>query len=74
MGARNLLILKTQFGSINIRLVNDFVCGNMIWAVGSLWVFFCNYVPFSFGLILRYIFRFDEFLILINEILKFLID
>ncbi|XP_057448242.1 uncharacterized protein LOC130739829 isoform X2 [Lotus japonicus] len=38
--------------------VNDSVCGNMALAFGSLRVFICSYVLYSFGLIQRYIIRF----------------
>ncbi|KAK7362298.1 hypothetical protein VNO77_04408 [Canavalia gladiata] len=58
MGSKNLVMLKTH---INLSFANDFVYENVIWALASLWVFFCNYVLYSLGLILRYIFRFDEF-------------
>ncbi|KAL2344550.1 hypothetical protein Fmac_005835 [Flemingia macrophylla] len=58
MGTRNVFMLKTHIGSINLSFANGFVYENMIWALASLWVFFCNYVLYSFGLLLRYIFRF----------------
>ncbi|KAK7400920.1 hypothetical protein VNO78_12229 [Psophocarpus tetragonolobus] len=60
MGARNLVMLKTHIGSINLSIANGFVYENMIWALASLWVFFCNFVFCSLGLILRYLFRFHE--------------
>jgi hypothetical protein len=41
--------------------LNDFVHGNMSLAFDSLRVFISNYVFYSFGLILRYFFRFGEF-------------
>ncbi|XP_019455655.1 PREDICTED: uncharacterized protein LOC109356663 isoform X2 [Lupinus angustifolius] len=40
------------------RLVNDFVYVNMLWAFDSLGVFIRNYVLYSLGLILTYLFRF----------------
>ncbi|CAL0315181.1 unnamed protein product [Lupinus luteus] len=40
------------------RLVNDFVYVNMLWAFGYLRVFIRNYVLYSLGLILTYLFRF----------------
>ncbi|TKY58857.1 structural constituent of ribosome [Spatholobus suberectus] len=58
MGARNLVMLKTHVDSINLSSANGFVYENVLWALASLWVFFCNYVLYSLGLILRYIFRF----------------
>lgn len=61
MGAKCLVVRKTHIGFINISFVNDFVCGNMLWAFGSLRGFICNCVVYLFGLILRYILRFDEF-------------
>lgn len=61
MGSRNLVMLKTHIGSINLSFANGFVYENVLWALASLWVFFCNYVMYYLGLILRYIFRFDEF-------------
>ncbi|KAK7317990.1 hypothetical protein RJT34_02673 [Clitoria ternatea] len=59
MGAKNPVMLKTHIGSVNLCLANDFVYENVLWALASLWVFFCNYVVYSLGLILRYIFRFQ---------------
>ncbi|KAL5179051.1 hypothetical protein HKD37_01G000442 [Glycine soja] len=58
MGTKSLLMLKSHIDSINIRVVNDFVCVNMLWAFASLRVFVCNYVFYEFGLVIRYIFRF----------------
>ncbi|CAJ1932084.1 unnamed protein product [Sphenostylis stenocarpa] len=58
MGTRSLFMAKTHIGSINLRIVNDFVCVNMLWAFGSLRVFLCNYVLHALGFVLRYIFRF----------------
>lgn len=49
---------KTHIDSINLRVVNDFVCVNMSWAFGSLRMFLCKYVLYALGLVLRYIFRF----------------
>ncbi|KAE9595613.1 hypothetical protein Lal_00031115 [Lupinus albus] len=40
------------------RLVNDFVYVNMLWVFDYLGVFIRNYVLYSLGLILRYLFRF----------------
>lgn len=61
MGARNLVMLKTHIESINLSFGNGFVYENVVWALASLRVFFYNYVLYSLGLILRHIFRFDEF-------------
>ncbi|WVZ09241.1 hypothetical protein V8G54_013771 [Vigna mungo] len=58
MGTRSLFMAKTHIDSINLRVVNDFVCVNMLWAFGSLRVFLCKYVLYVLGLVLRYIFRF----------------
>ncbi|QCD90443.1 hypothetical protein DEO72_LG4g1399 [Vigna unguiculata] len=58
MGTRRLFMAKTHIDSINLRVVNDFVCVNMSWAFGSLRVFLCKYVLYALGLVLRYIFRF----------------
>nr|KYP65801.1 hypothetical protein KK1_012067 [Cajanus cajan] len=49
---------KTHFDSINLRVVIDFVCVNMLWAFASLRVFVCNYVLYAFRLLLGYILRF----------------
>ncbi|XP_019422246.1 PREDICTED: uncharacterized protein LOC109331909 isoform X2 [Lupinus angustifolius] len=58
MGSKNLVMLKAQIESINIWFMSDFVIGNVLWALASLRVFFLNYVLYSFGLMLRYIFSF----------------
>ncbi|KAL5163275.1 hypothetical protein HKD37_07G020208 [Glycine soja] len=58
MGSRNLVMVKTHIGSINVSFANGFVYENVLWALPSLCVFFCSYVLYSLGLILRYIFRF----------------
>ncbi|KAL5123275.1 60S ribosomal protein L34 [Glycine soja] len=58
MGTKSLFMLKSHIDSINLRVVNDFVCVNMLWAFASLRVFVCNYVFYAFGLLLRYLFRF----------------
>ncbi|ESW29621.1 hypothetical protein PHAVU_002G085500 [Phaseolus vulgaris] len=58
MGTRSLFMAKTHIDSINLRVVNDFVCVNMMWAFCSLRVFLCNYVLYALGLVLGYIFRF----------------
>ncbi|KAL2349248.1 hypothetical protein Fmac_003248 [Flemingia macrophylla] len=55
---KSIFMAKTHFDSINLRVVNDFVYVNMLWAVTSLRVFVCNYVLYAFGLVLRCIFRF----------------
>ncbi|KAF7828059.1 myb-like protein X [Senna tora] len=59
MGTKNLLVLRTHFDSINTRFLQEFLYKNMIWILGSVRVFLCNYVLYSFGLILNYIFRFQ---------------
>ncbi|XP_027346545.1 uncharacterized protein LOC113858218 [Abrus precatorius] len=59
MGTRNLVMLKTHIDSINLCFPNVFVYENVLWVLTSLWVLFCNYVLYSLGLILRYIFRFQ---------------
>ncbi|KAI4328438.1 hypothetical protein L6164_020793 [Bauhinia variegata] len=59
MGTKNLLMLKTHFDSINTRFINEFLYGSMLWVIGSLRIFICKYVLYSFGLILRYILRFQ---------------
>ncbi|RDX65240.1 hypothetical protein CR513_56116, partial [Mucuna pruriens] len=56
--SKSFFMIKSHIDSINLRAVNDFVCVNMLWALGSLRVFVCNYVLYAFGLVLRYIFRF----------------
>ncbi|XP_061358597.1 uncharacterized protein LOC133302792 [Gastrolobium bilobum] len=58
MGTKNLVMLKTHIGSINLCFANDFVYENMLWVLASLRVFFTNYVLYSLWLMLRYIFRF----------------
>ncbi|TKY69682.1 hypothetical protein E2542_SST05963 [Spatholobus suberectus] len=56
--SKSLFVIKTHVDSIKLRVVNDLVCANMLWAFGSLRVFVCNYVLYAFGLVLRYILRF----------------
>lgn len=63
-------MVKSHIDSLNLRVVNDFLCVIMLWAFGSLRVFICNYVLYAFGLVLRCIFRFlhlgdakDEFIV-----------
>ncbi|MED6130528.1 hypothetical protein PIB30_001614 [Stylosanthes scabra] len=59
MGAKNLLVLKTHvFGSINISFVNDFVYGNMFWALCSLWSLISTVAVYFSGFIHKYILRF----------------
>ncbi|KAL4392274.1 hypothetical protein AHAS_Ahas03G0328700 [Arachis hypogaea] len=53
MGAKNFAMLKKCIDSTSI------VHGNMIWALASLWDFFCNHVLSSLVFMLRYIFRFE---------------
>ncbi|KAI9111438.1 hypothetical protein K1719_017128 [Acacia pycnantha] len=58
MGTKNnLSLLKTHFDSIKSCFVNHSVPGSMLWVFTSLRVFICNYVLYSFGLILQFIFR-----------------
>ncbi|XP_027192268.1 uncharacterized protein [Cicer arietinum] len=57
MGTKNLVMLKSHIDSINLFFANDFVYENLIWALASMWIFFCNYMVHSMGLILTYIFR-----------------
>ncbi|KAE9607369.1 hypothetical protein Lal_00026944 [Lupinus albus] len=59
MGAKNLVMLKAHIESINIWFMSDLVIGNVPWVLVSLQVFFLNYVLYSFGFILRYIFSFQ---------------
>ncbi|KAK7407370.1 hypothetical protein VNO78_09229 [Psophocarpus tetragonolobus] len=58
MGTKSLFMAKSHIDSINLRVVNDFVCVSMLWTFASLRVFICNYVLYVFGLVLRCIFRF----------------
>ncbi|KAK4261117.1 hypothetical protein QN277_004162 [Acacia crassicarpa] len=58
MGTNNSLsLLKTYFDSIKACFVNNSVPGSMLWVFTSLRVFICNYVLYSFGLILQFISR-----------------
>ncbi|XP_028762082.1 sodium/potassium/calcium exchanger 1-like [Neltuma alba] len=57
MGSKNLSLLISHFDSIKARFANNFVPGNMLWAVTSLGVFICNCVLYSYGLILRFVSR-----------------
>lgn len=57
MGTKNLVMLKTH---INLCFPNDFVYENLIWALASAWIFLCNYMVHSMGLILTYIFRYQK--------------
>ncbi|RYR17893.1 hypothetical protein Ahy_B03g062562 [Arachis hypogaea] len=53
MGAKNFAMLKKCIDSTSI------VHGNMLWALASLWAFFCNHVLSSLVFMLRYLFRFE---------------
>ncbi|GAU44202.1 hypothetical protein TSUD_370650 [Trifolium subterraneum] len=57
MDTKNLVMLKTHIVSINLSFPNEFVYENLIWVLASMWIFLCNYVVHSIGLILTYIFR-----------------
>ncbi|XP_020217005.1 uncharacterized protein LOC109800623 isoform X2 [Cajanus cajan] len=52
---KSLFMAKTHFDSINLRVVIDFVCVNMLWAFASLRVFVCNYVLYAFRLLLGFL-------------------
>ncbi|XP_054808561.1 uncharacterized protein LOC129310675 [Prosopis cineraria] len=57
MGTENLPMLTTRFDSIRARFADNFVPTSMRWVVNSLRTFICNYVLYSFGLMLQFIFR-----------------
>ncbi|XP_054825373.1 uncharacterized protein LOC129322928 [Prosopis cineraria] len=55
MATKNVFLFKTQFDSINTWFLKELLHKNMIWLLGSLRLFLCNYVVCLFGVILNFV-------------------
>lgn len=58
MGTKNLPTPEAHIHLPEKRFINEIMYGNIIRAMGSVWVFACNYVFSVFKFIIRLVFRY----------------